>query len=72
MPRKKKKEELESWLSQIDLYVFKIENEVIKTLYMSNTHDVNQLLKDRYGKNLEVTYLGRISEIHLQGLSTSG
>lgn len=70
MPRKKKIEELESWLSQIDLYVFKIENDVIKTLYMSNTHQVNDALKERYGKNLEVTYLGRISEIHLQELST--
>jgi len=73
MPRKKKNEEFQNWLKNENLFVYRIENESIKTYYMSNILSdelVAENVKSKY-KECFVTYIGRISEIHLQELSTN-
>lgn len=68
MPRKKKHDELKKWLKDENLFVYKIENEIMKTYYLSNILSDELIAKDaklKY-KGCVVTYIGRINDIYFE------
>lgn len=68
MPRKKKNEELRKWLNEMNLFVFQIRNDVVRTMYICNSKmnelDIKKHLADKYGE-VDVCFCGRVTDIYI-------